>query len=393
MPKSSRASRTPASRSSPEHARRPGRPGSASSVSVSSMTRSEPATRGAARRSAHHQRERRVEQAAGRGVDRHRRVDAQRPPRASSRPAPGRAPPRRTRAAARTARPRPGTDAGRGRPARGGATGPTPRPRPSAPVARSTMGWKLTANSRSAIARGRSPPSISAATSAVSRAGFVAHDPGPAPLGLVHRHVGPAQQLHHGRGRCRRRSPRPGRRGKAGARLDPDPHAGQVDRLRRGWPAAPAPAARPDRRRRPPEHHRELVAVQPGHQVVRADRPLQPAGDLDQQPVAGQRSPRVSLTSRNRSRSSTTSAVSPRLARARPRRTPAAGAGWPARSAGRAGPRGRCAAASRRASAKAAALRTAVRSAEAKVRRVNSSRSVSSHADRRSAAGPRRGRP
>ena len=211
----------------------------------------------------------------------------------------------------------------------------------------------------------------------------VPDDARPAPLGLVHRHVGPPEQLDHGavggrrsvgrrhRRACRRRQPRPRRWPR------PVPACRPGRSARPGWPAARGPAARPARRRagRPAA----TANSSPPRRATRSSGPTargQPPRHLGQQPVAGEVAERlvdlaeqveVEHDERGRSpgRRSTPSPYSSswcRLAR------PVSGSCWAAWALRRA---------SRRASAYAAALRTAVRRAETKVRRVSRSRSVS----------------
>ena len=122
--------------------------------------------------------------------------------------------------------------------------------RPQSPVPRSTIGWKLTMNSLSAIARAISPPRESDVD--VGRVAGTARTVTtrcPLPLGLVHGDVGAPEQFLD----------RPLAAGVAGrdrdapARLDRDPHAvdhhRRVQRTRaaraRGTGPAPARAGRP----------------------------------------------------------------------------------------------------------------------------------------------------
>lgn len=98
-------------------------------------------------------------------------------------------------------------------------------------------------------------------------------------LGLVHRHVGTAQQLGHpAAGRCD---------GDATAGLHADPHAVQFERLVQGGQQGVGPVRGHRRCGQPAQQDGELVAAEPGHQVARAGRGTQPVGHLHQYAVAG----------------------------------------------------------------------------------------------------------
>ncbi len=107
----------------------------------------------------------------------------------------------------------------------------------------------------------------------------VGHDPLTVAFGLVHGDVGAAEEFAHPAGARRGRHPAAG--------LDADPHALQVDR--RGQRAEDGVRAGLGHglRREPDEQHREFVAAEPRDQVVLLDRAGQPLGDVDQHDVAG----------------------------------------------------------------------------------------------------------
>jgi hypothetical protein len=95
---------------------------------------------------------------------------------------------------------------------------------------------------------------------------------------LVHRKVGPAQQL---------RNVSPGRdRGKTAARLDRQPQPVDIERRLEGGHDVPGSRHRGARGAEPAQQHGELVAAQPYDKISACGR-LQPPRDFGQHPVAG----------------------------------------------------------------------------------------------------------